>query len=185
MTNTAGTRDAVQTVFVDLFCSLKSSMENPSLRVSGHDGSTSTIFIVEDDPEHENGQWATDEATVNKAPLMMKDRVFGHETTTSVVGSPESFRITKSKEEKVKEKVKAKVASKDLVRHTLVKNKLKTLSGGQEKIMFGGPRVKKERKLLRKVKTTFLKVNSVPIIQRTVQVINNTTRTQEEAKIRK
>ena len=52
-------------------------------------------------------------------------------------------------------------------------------------MVLGGPRVKKERKFLRKVKTTFLKVNSVPIIQRTVQVTNNTTRTKAEAKIRK
>ena len=36
-------------------------MENPSLRVSGHGGSTSTTFIVEKYPEDEYGQWATDE----------------------------------------------------------------------------------------------------------------------------
>ena len=41
----------------------KSSMENPSLRVSGHGGSTNRTFIVEDDPEDEYGQWASDEAT--------------------------------------------------------------------------------------------------------------------------
>ena len=80
--------------------------------------------------------------------------------------------------------MKAKVASKELVRHTLVKNKLKTLSGGQKKIVFGGPRVKKARKFLRKVRTTFLKVILVPIIQKRVQ-ITNITLTKEEVRIRR
>ena len=120
----------------------------------------------------------------NKAKLIMKDRVFRHGTTTSMLGSPESFRIAKSEEEKVKEKVKAKVASKELVRHTLVKNKLKTLSGRQTKMAFGGPRVKEGRKALRKGRTTFLKVILVPIIQKRVQ-ITNITLTKEEVRIRR
>ena len=60
---TAYTLEAVKTVFVELFCSSKSSMENPSLFVSGHDGSTNRTFIVEDYPEDEYGQWASDEVT--------------------------------------------------------------------------------------------------------------------------
>ena len=56
--------------------------------------------------------------------------------------------------------------SKELVKHTLAKNKHRTLNGGQKKIVFGGPRLKKARKFLRKVRTTFLKVNSVSIIQK-------------------
>ena len=60
------TLDAVQTVFVELFCSPKSSLENPSLRVRGHGDSTSTTFIVENYAEDEYGQWATDEATGEK-----------------------------------------------------------------------------------------------------------------------
>ena len=38
-------------------------MENPSLFMSGHGGSTNRTFIVEDYPEDEYGQWATDEVT--------------------------------------------------------------------------------------------------------------------------
>ena len=38
-------------------------MQNPSLFVSGHDGSTNRTFIFEDYPEDEYGQWATDEVT--------------------------------------------------------------------------------------------------------------------------
>ena len=43
----AKTLEAVITVFVDLFCTPKSSMVNPSLRVSGHGGSTSRTLTVE------------------------------------------------------------------------------------------------------------------------------------------
>ena len=108
------TLEAVKTVFVDLFCSPKSSMENPSLRVSGHGGSTSRTFIVEDYPEDEYGQWATDEATVEQGWIDDERSCFWTWTTTSMLGSPESFRIAKSKEEKAKEKVKAKVDSEEL-----------------------------------------------------------------------
>ena len=36
--------------------------------------------------------------------------------------------------------------SKELVEDTLVKNKHRTLNGGQKKIVFGGPQGKKSRK---------------------------------------
>ena len=59
----AHTFEAVKTVFVDLLCTRKSSMENPSLRVSGDGGSESNTFIVEGSIEIEFGHWATDEVT--------------------------------------------------------------------------------------------------------------------------
>ena len=70
---------------------------------------------------------------------MMTDRVCRHGTTTSIVGYPDHSQVVKWREEWVKEKEKAKVDSKELVRHTLVKNKHKTLKGDQ-KIMLGGPK---------------------------------------------
>ena len=174
------TLEPVKTVFVELFCSPKSSMENPSLRVSGHGmaapAQPSSLKITLK-MSMDNGLLT--KQLSNKAKLMMKDRVFRHGTTTSMVGSPESFRIAKSKEEKVK----AKVDSEELVRHTLVKNKLKTLSGGQ-KIVLGGQRVQEARKAPRKVRTTFLKVILVPIIQKRVQA-KNITLTKEEVRIRR
>ena len=116
---------------------------------------------------------------------MMKDRVFGHGTTSSMVGSPISSKVAKSKrEEKEKENKKAKVDSKALVEHTLVKNKLKTLGGGQKMIVFGGPREKEARKGSSKGKNYSLRMMSVPIIQRKLQVMSN-PRTKEEARIRK
>ena len=60
---TVYTLEAVKTVFVELFCSPKSSMDNPSLRVSGHGGSTNRTFIAENFAEDEFGRWATDEVT--------------------------------------------------------------------------------------------------------------------------
>ena len=60
------TLEAVKKVFVELFCSPKSSLENPSLRVRGHGDSTSTTFTVENYAEDEYGHWATDEATVEQ-----------------------------------------------------------------------------------------------------------------------
>ena len=57
----AYTLEAVRTVFVELFCSPKSLMENPSLQTSGYDGNLNRTFIVEDLSEDEFGQWATDE----------------------------------------------------------------------------------------------------------------------------
>ena len=52
-----------KTVFLELFCTPESSMDNPSLRVNGHGGSTGRTFIVEGYSEDEYGQWCTDEVT--------------------------------------------------------------------------------------------------------------------------
>ena len=62
ITVTAYTLDTVQTVVVGLFCTPKSSMENPSLRVSGNGSSASRTFIAETYQEDEYGLWATDES---------------------------------------------------------------------------------------------------------------------------
>ena len=59
----AYTFETGRTVFVELFCAPKSSMENPSLRVSGHVNSMNRTFIVEDYAEDEFGQRAKDEVT--------------------------------------------------------------------------------------------------------------------------
>ena len=59
----ANTFESVRTVFVELFCPPKSSMENPSLRVSGHVSSMNRTFIVENYAEDDFGQWAKDEVT--------------------------------------------------------------------------------------------------------------------------
>ena len=57
------TIETVRTVFVELFCTQKSSMGNPSIRASGNVDSMNRSFIVEDYAEDEFGQWAKDEVT--------------------------------------------------------------------------------------------------------------------------
>ena len=51
----------VMAIFVEFFCTPKSSIENRPLCVSKHRGSTSKTFIVVDFIDDEVGQWATDE----------------------------------------------------------------------------------------------------------------------------
>ena len=63
ITVTAYTLDTIQPFFVELFSTPRSSMLNPSLRVSGHGGSMNRTFITENYPEDEYGLWAIDEAT--------------------------------------------------------------------------------------------------------------------------
>ena len=63
MNVTAHTLESLRTELVELFCTPKSSMENPSLRVSGHVSSMNRTFIVENHAEDYFGQWAKDEVT--------------------------------------------------------------------------------------------------------------------------
>ena len=83
---------------------------------------------------------------VNKAILMMKDSAFWTWDDNEHAWQSSQFKSRHVKKEEAKEKVRAKVGSKELVKHTLVKNKHKTLNGGQKKIVFGGPKVKRGEK---------------------------------------
>ena len=87
------TLHAVKTVFMDLFRTPKSSMENPSLRPSEHGGSTSRTFIVEEYSEDEYGQWATDEAIGEQDYVDNERLCFGHWTTPSMSGSADRSRV--------------------------------------------------------------------------------------------
>ena len=55
--------EAVRTVFVQWFCTPKSSMENPSVRVSGHGRSMNRTFSWKIVLKDDFGQWDTDEVT--------------------------------------------------------------------------------------------------------------------------
>ena len=101
----------------------------------------------------------------------------------STFGNPESFRIVKLREGKVKEKEKAKVDSKELVMCTLVKNKHKTMISGYKKIVFGGPRARKARKAFPKERTKFAKVILLSFIEKKVQT-KITDHTKERGNIR-
>ena len=60
---TVKTLEAVQRTFLELFCTPKSSMENPSLR--GRVSSTNRTFIVEEYGEDDFGQWAKEQGYVD------------------------------------------------------------------------------------------------------------------------
>ena len=91
-------------------------------------------FIVEEYAEDDFGQWAKDEVTGEQGFIDDERSCFGHGTTTSTSGSPESSRIASLK----KEKEKAKEKAKEKEEHSLVKNKHWTLNGGQKKMVPGG-----------------------------------------------
>ena len=150
MNITAYTLDLEQTVFVELFCTPKSSMENPSLRVSGHGGSTNRV---------------------TKAILMTRSPLSGRGTIMCMHGNPQKFRTAKLKEEKLNAKVlaKAELVSKELARHTLVKNRHKTLNWWSEEDCIWWSKGKKGRKGCWNGKTTSLKAISIPTIQRKAQ----------------
>ena len=78
---------------------------------------------------------------------MIKNRVFGHGTSTSILGSPDRLKAAKRGEEVAKEKEQAKVDLKEPEEHSLVKNKHRTLDGGQKKIVLGGPKEREARKV--------------------------------------
>ena len=56
MNVTAYTFEAVRTVFGKLFCTPKSSLEYPSLRVSGYGSSMNRTFIVDNCTQDDFGQ---------------------------------------------------------------------------------------------------------------------------------
>ena len=153
--------------FCGLFCSPKSSMENPSLRVSGHSGSTNRTFIVEDYPEDECGQSATDEATGEQSR---------HVKIPSVVTCV-AFQLSL-----VPCSLRCRASSIlcYVFRH---EERAQDPEWWSEEDSVWWSK-KEARKALRKVKTTSLRMMSVPIIQRKLQIMN-TPRTKEEARIRK
>ena len=74
--------------------------------------------------------------------------------------------------------------SKELEEYSLVKNKHRTLNGGQKKIVLGGPKEEEARKVLRMVTKAFRKVVFALTNQNKVKGMNSTC-TEAEARIRK
>ena len=95
MNVTVYTFEAVRTVFVELFCTPKSSMENCSLRVSGHSSSMNRTFIVEDYVEDDFGPWDIDEATSEQGYIDDERSCFWTWTTMSMPGSPDHSRAAR------------------------------------------------------------------------------------------
>ena len=180
---TAYTFKAVRAIYVDLFCTPKSSMENCSPRVNRYGGSISKTFIVEDFSEDEFGQWATDEVTGEEGYIDDEGSCFWAWTTTSVPGSPDQSGA-KNKRGKDKAKERAKVDQKEPEEDSFVKSKHRHQNCGLEKIVLGGPKENEARKAHRKVMKASGRVDFVLTRQERAQAVI-LTRTQAEARIKK
>ena len=104
--------EAVRTVFVELFCTPKSSMENHSLRVNKYGSHTSRNFIVKDFIEDEFGQWATDEVTGEQGYVVDDGSCFWTWDNDVYAWRSRSLRTRKSME-KSRAKERAKVVQEE------------------------------------------------------------------------
>ena len=121
-------------------------MENPSLRVSGHGGSSNRTFLVEDCSEDDIGQWAPDEVTGEHAYVDHKKSCFWTWDDNEYAWQSRPFkgRQLKRREEQAKEWTKE--GPKGPEEHFLAKNKHKILNCGQKKTLLGGPKEGKARR---------------------------------------
>ena len=134
-------------------------MENPSLRVSGHGGSTNRTFIVENFAEDEFGRWAIDEVTGEQGYIDYERQCFWTWDDNEYTWQSRKFKGRQVRRRKGKGKGKGKVGFKETTEeHSLVKNKHRTLNGGQKKIVLGGPKEREARKVFPKVMKAFRNV---------------------------
>ena len=148
------------TLFVELFCTPKSSMKNPSLRVSGHGSSMNRTFIVEDCAEVDFGQLATDEVTGGEQGYIDDERsCFWTWGDNEKTWQSRPFKGRPGEEKKRKNaKEKVKGDPKGPEEHSPVMNKHKILNGGQRRTLLGGPKERKARKACQKATMAFRRV---------------------------
>ena len=71
-------------------------MENPSLRVNRHGGSSSRTFALKNYAENERAQWTIDTVTGEQGYIDdVRSFFFGHGTKTSRLGSPGRLKVAK------------------------------------------------------------------------------------------
>ena len=153
----AYTLEAVKTVFMDLFCTPKSSVKNPSLRPSGHGGSTSRTFIVEDYSEDEYAQWATDEATSEQSYVDDERLCFWTWDHSEYAWQCRPFTGRQLEIRKGKGKGKRPRRTQQKGRAFLCENKHRIMSGSLKKMVPGGSKDEEGRKVHRKVEIASLK----------------------------
>ena len=119
------TFEAVRELFVELFCTPKNSMENPSLRVSGHVSNMNRTFIVEDNAEDELGQWAKDEVTGEQGNVDDERSCFWAWDDTDCAWQPRPFKGRQVRRRREKEKVEDD--PKGLEEHSLAMERYKIL----------------------------------------------------------
>ena len=123
---------------MELFGTPKSSMENPSLRVNGHGGSTSRTIIVETYAEDEFGQWAIDEVTGEQGYVDGERSCFWTWDDNEFFWQSRPCEGREVRKRKGKGKGKGKGRSKGTGRAFLGEEQAQDLNGGQKKIVLGG-----------------------------------------------
>ena len=163
------TCECARTVFVELFCTPKSSMENPSLRLSGHVSSMNRTFIVEDYVADDFGQLAKGEVTGEQGYIDDERSCFWtwDDTECAWQSRPLKGRQVKKKKRKGKRK-KAKYDPEGPEEHSLVMHKRKIPNGGKKRTEFGGPKERKGKKSLskRQLRSSEGWLSPVPVRQR-------------------
>ena len=146
----AYTFDVVRTLFVELFCTPRSSIENPSLRVSGYGNDRNRSFLVGESAEDEYGQWATDEITGEQGYVDDERSCFWTWDDKEYAWQSRLFKGRQLKRRREKEKEKGN--PRNMEKHFLAKNKNKSRNvGRQKRTLLGGSKAK-ERKALQKAR---------------------------------
>ena len=132
----AYTFEAVRTVFLELFCTPKSSTENPSLHVSEHGGSLNRTFVAEDCSEDDFGQWATDEITPEQGYIDDEKLCFWTWDDNECAWQSRSFKSRQLKRGRLKKaKERRRADPKGREEHSVAKNLLKILNCGQKRFL--------------------------------------------------
>ena len=134
------------TVFVQLFCTPKSSMENPSLRLSGHASSTNRTFIVGDYAEDDFGQWAKNEVTGEQGYIDDDRSCFWTWDDTERALQSRPFKGRQVKRIKGKGKGKGKGRSTRTGRAFFCNEQVQDPEWWSKRTLLGGPKERKARK---------------------------------------
>ena len=138
---TAYTFETVRTTFLELCCTPKSSMGNPSLRVSGHVSSMHRTFIVEDYAEDDLGQWAKDEVTGEQGYVDDERSCFWTWDDTECAWQSRPF---KGRQVKRREN-EGRGRSKRTGRAFFGEEPAQDPAGGQKRTLLGDPKGRKAR----------------------------------------
>ena len=143
---------------MELFCTPKSSTENPSLRVNRYGGHKSRTFIAEDFIDDEFGQWATEEVTGEQCYVNDERSCFWTWDNNEYAWQSRPFK-SQTLKNKVRAKEKAKVEQEEPEEHSLVKSNQRNQNCGLKKIVLGGPKENGAIKALQRAMKAFGKVD--------------------------
>ena len=130
---TACTFESVRTVFVELFCTPPSSMENLPLCVSGHVSSMNRTFIVENYAEDDFGQCAKDDVAGEQGYIDDERSCFWTWGRRWVCLAVQTIQGPSSEKKKGKRNKKRKGSiQKEWNRNSLATNRCKIPNGGQK-----------------------------------------------------